>query len=145
MSEEELEKLVIDRLKAKLNTNEVLIESFPDEFPPEMGQQYRLSHPNAAILVLCGDINYGEPMQLQQPQTFELELTFYTKKLRGENQMYDLLKTTRDCMTGFLISGMERFYPLSQNRLGYDNEDRTWRYGQKYLLGILYHLGGYET
>ncbi len=127
MNIEDTEQAIIDRLAAEIDN--VRVEGYPDD-----PVNYRLMHPNGAILVSYRGSTYAPPTSFKvvQEQRVLYDITIVTKNLRTNTGAYAYLEQIKTALTGYLIPGLKRMFPVQDGFLSDTNG--IWRYGITFAL-----------
>ncbi|MBK1890723.1 Gp37 family protein [Undibacterium sp. 14-3-2] len=114
---------VVDRLKRQIQT--LAVENFPDK-PSE----YRLNHPNGALLVSYAGSHFGEIEgvgTVVQRQTITLSITVVMRLPNGSEGAVDVLDKVRAALIGFKPPDCHRkMWALNERFL--DESAGIWQY-----------------
>lgn len=126
----EIEKAIIERLKAKIDN--VQIEGFP-----EKGTEYPLLHHKGAILVVYAGANYSEPKTIEavvQERKMQFDLYVLLRNLRFHEGAYEMLEKVRLALTGFRPKGASKMYPVREAFVDYENG--IWYYVISFVVNV---------
>lgn len=126
-----VENAIIERIEDKVPGPKV--EGYPDD-----PSTYRLTHPKGAILVHYQGASYGEPASfvVSQKQNARFDITIATKNLRTHTGAYAYLEEIKSALTGYMIPGLARLYPVQDGYLSYENG--VWQYGMTFALNTVH-------
>ena len=124
----EVENQIIQKIRE--NIPELHVEGFPDK-PSE----FRLTHPNGAILVHYQGGNYSEPKSLGyiiQDKKLEFSVSVVTRNLRSHEGAYFYIDKIREILTGYRPDNCSKMQP---NKEAFLSEDTgIWQYTINFLL-----------
>lgn len=124
-----------DMIKAKLETDitYLLIDNAPDDW-----KNYKLEHPNGAILVNFAGKQYTQPSGLQQTMRASFSLLILLRNgYNAENGLRTIDNVRRSITNDLLIENMP-FWCANEEPLG--EEDGIWYWSLEFILfGIMYH------
>lgn len=126
------EQAVIDRLESQIT--DYKIEGYPDD-----PLSYVLKHSNGAILVQYDGSSYTEPESygiVSQKQKAVFGIISITKNLRTHTGAYDALESIKTALTGYVITGVGRLYPVRDEFLS--DRDGIWRYGITFAINTIH-------
>lgn len=125
----EIRKAVIDKLENEIR--DLKIEPFPNN-----PRDFRLLHPNGAVLIAFDGLNPSEPRTQQQFYTLTMKATVLFRSTIDSENMLNKLDLIRQSVTNDLYPYGSRFYCVSQVPLG--EEDHVWYYRITFVLpGIM--------
>jgi hypothetical protein len=118
------EMAVIVQLKAEVAGP--VVEGFPDD-----PVNYILKSAKGALLVQYLGSLYTEPetffVSVKQKPGFDV--TIITKNLRTHHGAYEYLEAVKKALTGFVIEGEGRMFPIEDGLRFYLKEKMEWHYG----------------
>jgi Gp37 protein. len=119
----EIESAIINRLKEKIQGLE--IGSFP-----EKPADYRLRHPNGALLVRYAGCTYNETLATDyiiQDRKISFEVNVLVRHLTSHKGVYAYLDAVRIALTGFKPPNCGKAYPVKEEFITEDAG--IWHYG----------------
>lgn len=123
MIADQMVQRILDRLARAVT--DLAVEAFPDD-----PANYRLTHPNGAILIAYGGSQYAEPRTLDriiQDRQAEFDLTLILRHLRGPTGAWTRLDGIRLALTGARVDGGgSRLRPVRDRFVSHDNG--LWRF-----------------
>lgn len=136
---ESIESALVARLQA--NVSGIEITHFPDE--PE---SYRMTHRVGSALVRYAGAKYGELLDtaaIIQERRLEFEITIMMRDLGwgvgsapdGTSPgAYAILESIRAALTGFIVPGCRKMYPLRERFIERDRQGGVWVYTANFAL-----------
>jgi Gp37 protein len=134
-----IEDAIVGQLSA--NVSGIEIAHFPDN--PE---SYRMTHRVGSALVRYAGAKYGELLEtaaIIQERRLEFEITTLMRDLGwgvgsapdGTSPgAYAILEAIRAALTGFIVPGCRKMYPLRERFVERDRQGGVWIYASNYAL-----------
>src|SRR5277367_5002175 len=137
-----IETAIISQLSSQINSIE--IAHYPDR--PE---SWRLTHRVGAALVMYKGAQYGELLDTSaiiQERKLEFEISVMMRDLgwavggdpSGTSPgAYALIEAIRIALTGFLIAGCRKMYPVREKFVKRDKQGGVWTYASTFALSTV--------
>lgn len=132
MNIKDIENAVVAKLQADIT--DLAVEPFPENV-----KDYKLLHPNGAVLVSYEGSNYTNPRLEQQARMIEIDVIVIVRNLRSHLGAYETLDRVRYSLTNDLNIENMKLYPLTEKFLFV--EDDKWHYEMRFMLPTVYFIG----
>jgi hypothetical protein len=134
-----IETAIVEQLRSSISLIEIV--HFPDRL-----EAYRMTHRIGAALVAYRGATYGDLFDsalVAQPRKLEFEVRLMARDLGWSYGAigsgvgpgaYSLLEAVRAALTGFLIPGCRKIYPLKERFIERDAQGGVWIYAISFAV-----------
>jgi hypothetical protein len=137
-----IENAIVNQLRSQISSIEIV--HYPDS--PET---WRMTHRIGAALVMYKGAQYGEMLDTAaviQERKLEFEIAVMMRDLGwavgGDSSgpspgAYSIIESVRTALTGFLIPGCRKMYPLREKFVKRDKQGGVWTYASTFALSTV--------
>src|ERR1700733_3465107 len=134
-----IENAILSQLSSQTNPIEIA-------HSPDRPETWRLTHRVGAALVMYKGAQYGELLDTSaiiQERKLEFEISVMMRDLgwavSGDPSgtspgAYSIIESIRTALTGFLIAGCRKMYPVREKFVKRDKQGGVWTYGSTFAL-----------